>query len=129
VYAILKTVHVTSVVLSIGLFVVRLRWAYTSPTMLQRTWVRVLPHVIDTVLLASAIALTLVLHQYPFVNGWLTAKVLALIAYIVFGSFALKRARTPAGQRVASVAALASVGYIVAVALTHDPLPLPLGGE
>jgi len=62
--------------------------------MLARRWVRVLPHVVDTALLASAIALAVALGQYPLVNGWLTAKLAGLLAYIVLGSIALKRGRT-----------------------------------
>ena len=54
-------------------------------------------------------------------NGWLTAKVLALIAYIILGSIALKRGSTKAIRALAWVAALATFGYIVSVALTHDP--------
>lgn len=122
-YTALKTIHVSSVVLSISLFVVRLLWSYTAPARLAQRWVRVLPHVIDTVLLASAVSLTLVVHQYPFVQAWLTAKVFALIAYIIFGSLALKRAQTPAVRRFASVGALSCIAYIVAVALVRDPWP------
>lgn len=123
-YTNLKIIHVAAVSLSIALFILRLAWAFRAPARLQRTWVRVVPHVIDTVLLGSAIGLTLVVHQYPFVNGWLTAKVMGLIAYIVFGTFALKRARSQHGQIVAACGALASVGYIVAVALTRNPFPI-----
>jgi uncharacterized membrane protein SirB2 len=89
---------------------------------LQQRWVRITPHVIDTVLLASAIGLALILEQYPFVHGWLTAKVLGLIAYIILGSIALKRGRTKPIRAAAWVAALAVFGYIVSVALTRHPL-------
>jgi uncharacterized membrane protein SirB2 len=94
---------------------------------LQRRWVRIVPHLVDTVLLASAIGLALTLRQYPFVDGWLTAKVLALIAYIILGSIALKRGRTKPIRAVAWIAALATFGYIVSVALTRHPLGF-LGG-
>jgi len=122
-YSALKTIHVSSVAISIGLFILRLFWSYTAPTRLQLRWVRILPHAIDTILLASAIGLTMLLEQYPFVHAWLTAKVLALVAYIVFGSFALKRARTAIGRNVASIVALSCVVYIIAVAISHDPYP------
>lgn len=122
-YTTLKAIHVASVTLSVVLFLIRLGWSRTAPARLELAWVRIVPHVVDTVLLASAIALTMTIHQYPFAHGWLTAKVLALIVYIVSGSFALKRARTRLGRSVAAVVALASVSYIVAVAVTHDPVP------
>jgi len=89
--------------------------------LLQARLVRVLPHVVDTLLLASAVWLAVLLRQYPFVQGWLTAKVLGLIAYIVLGSYALRRGRTPRQRAAAFVAALVTAAYIVAVAVTRDP--------
>ena len=129
VYTTLKAIHVASVTLSLALFILRLGWSYAAPARLELAWVRILPHVIDSVLLASAIALTIAIHQYPFVHSWLTAKVLALLVYIVSGSFALKRARTRAGRALAALLALASVSYIVVVAVTHDPMPLMAGSR
>jgi uncharacterized membrane protein SirB2 len=120
---VLKTIHISTVTVSIGLFIVRLFWAYTQPARLQMRWARILPHAIDTVLLASAIGLTMVLHQYPFVHAWLTAKVLALVMYIVCGSVALKRARSQFERNLASVGAIACIAYIIAVAIEHDPVP------
>ncbi len=90
--------------------------------LLQARFVRIAPHVVDTVLLASAGWLAWFLGQYPFVHGWLTAKVLGLVAYIVLGSIALKRGRTKAVRAAAFAAALAAVLYVVSVALTRDPL-------
>lgn len=121
-YLALKHLHLTAVILSFVLFVLRGLWMLADSSQLQRRWVRIVPHLVDTVLLASAIGLTLMLRQYPFVNGWLTAKVLALIAYIILGSIALKRGPTKPIRAVAWVAALATFGYIVSVALTRHPL-------
>lgn len=121
-YLALKHLHLTAVILSFALFVLRGLWMLADSPHLQRRWVRIVPHLVDTVLLASAIGLTLMLRQYPFVNGWLTAKVLALIAYIILGSIALKRGPTKPIRAVAWVAALATFGYIVSVALTRHPL-------
>ncbi|HEV8096842.1 MAG TPA: SirB2 family protein [Burkholderiales bacterium] len=56
----------------------------------------------------------------PFVHGWVTAKVLALLAYIGLGVLAL-RGRTSTVRGAAFGAALAVAAYIVAVAVTHDP--------
>ncbi len=122
-YAVLRTIHITSVVVSIGLFAVRLYWVYRAPAQLQLRWVRILPHAVDVVLLASAVSLTMVLHQYPFIHAWLTAKVFALIAYIICGSVALKRARSTSQRHLASIAAFGCLFYIVAVAINHDPFP------
>ena len=120
-YLALHHTHVTAVCLSLGLFTLRGLWMLAGSPRVHAPWTRWLPPLIDSVLLASAIGLTLVLGQYPFVNGWLTAKVLALIAYIILGSIALKRGPTRTIRALAWVAALATFGYIVSVALTHDP--------
>lgn len=72
-------------------------------------------------ILASAAWLAWFLGQYPFVHGWLTAKVLGLLAYIVLGTLALKRGRTKPMRAAAFAGALAAAGYVVSVALTRDP--------
>lgn len=120
-YLALKHLHVTPVILSFALFVLRGIWMLVDSSWLRRRWVRIVPHVIDTVLLASAIGLTLILHQYPFVHGWLTAKVLGLIAYIILGGIALKLGPTKGIRTVAWVAAMLVFGYIASVAVTHTP--------
>jgi uncharacterized membrane protein SirB2 len=121
VYLALKHLHLTTVVLSFALFTLRGVWMLIDSPWLQQRWVRITPHVIDTVLLASAIGLALILEQYPFVHGWVTAKVLGLIAYIILGSIALRYGPNKPIRAVAWVAALMVFGYIVSVALTHTP--------
>jgi uncharacterized membrane protein SirB2 len=79
-------------------------------------------YAIDTMLLTAALMLATMLRQYPFVHGWLTVKVLLLVAYIVLGTFALRRARTPRGRALAYVAALATFAAICGVARAHHPL-------
>ncbi|HWQ39231.1 MAG TPA: SirB2 family protein [Burkholderiales bacterium] len=117
----LKYVHVGAVVASASLFLLRGAWMLASPSLLQRRWVRVVPHVVDSVLLAAALGLIWLTGQYPFAQPWLTAKVLALVAYIVLGSIALRRGRTPWVRAAAFVAAVSMFAYIVGVALTRSP--------
>ena len=120
-YVLVKYLHVTCVVLSVSLFVLRGSLELLAQPWRQWRLLKVAPHVIDTTLLTAALWLAWRIGQYPFVNGWLTAKVLALLAYILLGMRALGK-RTPQGQRVPFfLAALLSVGYIVGVALTHSP--------
>lgn len=121
-YLLLKSMHVGAVILSGTLFYIRGRWMLRGSPRLQQTWVRVVPHLIDTVLLLSAIALTLRIHQYPLTSNWLTAKVLGLLLYIGLGMVALKRGRSRQVRRLAWLAAMAVFLYIVAVALTHHAL-------
>lgn len=122
-YTLLKYLHLACVVLSGGGFVLRGTWMMQGSPMLARRWVRVVPHVIDTVLLASAIALAAMIGQYPLVDGWLTAKVLGLIAYIILGTLALKRGRTRAVRIAAFWGALLVFTYIVTVAITKSVVP------
>ncbi|MDP2057568.1 MAG: SirB2 family protein [Thiobacillus sp.] len=122
-YSLLKQLHLTTIAVTLALFVLRGIWMMTTSARLQARWVRILPHVNDTLLLASGIALAVRLKQYPFVQGWLTAKLFALILYIVLGTYALKRGQTQRQRIAAWIAALLVFAYMVAVALTHSPTP------
>ena len=122
-YSLLKHLHLTTITLSLALFILRGAWMMATSPMLQARWVRIVPHIIDTLLLASGIGLAVLIQQYPLVHGWLTAKFFALILYIVLGTVALKRGKTRTQRIVAWLAALGVFGYMIAVALAHDPLP------
>ena len=122
-YLFVKYVHVGCVVLSLAGFAARGALMLRGSPLLQARFVRVAPHVVDTLLLASALWLAWMMRQYPFVHGWLTAKVLGLLVYIILGSIAL-RGHTRAVRLAALAGALLAAGYVVAVALTKNPLPL-----
>lgn len=119
-YFALKHLHVTCVILSISFFILRFYWRMRQSMHLQKKWVRIAPHCIDTVLLASAIALAWISAQVPFVQAWLGAKIIALIVYIVLGSFALKRTKSFKTSLIAFVAALFVFSYIVSVAISKQ---------
>jgi len=121
-YLLAKNLHVGAVVLSLAGFAARGALMLAGSPLLGTRLVRVAPHVIDTVLLASAAWLAWQLGQYPFVHGWLTAKVLALLAYIALGTLALRRGGTKAVRVAAFAGASLAAAYIVAVALTRDAL-------
>ena len=120
-YLLLKQLHIACAALSIAGFAARGVLMLRESHLLQARFVRTAPHVVDSALLASAIALAWMSGQYPFAQSWLTAKVLALIVYIVLGAIALKPARSATVRRAAFALALATVLYIVSVALTRDP--------
>ena len=122
-YILLKHLHVTCVVLSGLGFSLRGAWMLLDSPMLQRPLVRRLPHVVDSVLLGSALLMAWMSAQYPFINAWLTAKVFGLLAYIVLGVMALRRGRTKSQRAAFFVLALVAYAYIVSVALTRNPLP------
>lgn len=121
-YLTLKYVHVSCVVLSYSLFFVRGVWMIRESPLLAARWARIVPHVIDTLLLASAIAMAVVIQQYPFVAPWLTAKVIGLVAYIALGMVALKCGRTKRTRAAAWIAAQVVFLYIIAVAILKRPL-------
>src|SRR5689334_12577622 len=122
----LKALHVACATLSLTLFLLR---GFVSFRGVQRglnarddtpRWLRIVPHVIDTIFLGSGIVLAMRLHQYPFTDAWLTAKVLGLVAYIILGSLALK-GRDARIRASAFVAALLTFVYIAGVARTRNP--------
>lgn len=126
-YLALRNVHIACALLTIALFVLRGGLMIAGSPWLQTPVLRYLPHVIDTVLLSTALMLLGIVHQYPFVHGWLTVKVVLLVVYIVLGSIAIKRGRTRTERVVAFVAALATVGFIYTVARAHHPLGIFAG--
>ena len=121
-YLIVKYVHVGSVILSFGLFLLRGLLMFSGTGWRSHALLRIGPHVVDTVLLGSALTLSWLLRQYPFVHAWLTVKVAALVLYIVLGSFALKRASTMRLRAVFFGLATVTFLFIVSVARTHHPL-------
>ena len=122
-FSLLKQLHLSTIALTLALFVLRGVWMMRESPRLHASWVRIVPHLNDTLLLASGISLAILTRQYPLLNGWLSAKLFALILYIVLGTIALKRGQTQ-GQRIAAwIAALLVFCYMVAVAITRDPSP------
>lgn len=123
-YLVVKYVHVISVVLSLtGFFLRGILMMRDSPLLAAR-WVKVLPHVNDTVLLIAAFSLAAMSGQYPFIVDWVTAKVFGIIAYIILGTLALRAASTRSMRIACWVASMAVFGWIVSVALTRQPLGL-----
>ena len=120
-YLAIKHLHVSCVVLSILLFFLRGIWTMQTSPIMQQRWVKRAPHILDTLLLGSALTLAWLSQQWPFQQAWLTAKVLGLLAYIILGSIALKRGKTRQIRLAAWLLALVTVGYIVAVALSRSP--------
>ena len=120
-YSQIKLVHITCVVLSGSLFTLRGVMMLAGSVRVYHPALKYLSYLIDTTLLTSAVLLTLIVHQYPFVQSWLTAKVLLLVVYIVLGVFALRRGHSRASRAAYFVAALAVFAFIVSIAIAHDP--------
>lgn len=118
----IKLIHVLTAFISISGFILRGIWMLKGSSQLQRKWVKVVPHINDTVLLTSAILLAVQMQQAPFVHGWLTAKVLGLLLYIGLGMVALRFGKTQRTKALAFFSAIAVFAYIVLVAITKNPL-------
>lgn len=120
-YGAIKTLHMSCVALSGSLFVVRGLWVLLSGHHLWR-WLRVLPHLIDTLLLASGLILAFFLQQYPFFNsGWLTAKVVGLIVYVALGVAVFRSHQSRTARALTGLMAVLVFVYIVSVAFSKQP--------
>lgn len=122
-FMLLKSLHISCALLSYTLFFLRGIWSINGSAIMRQRWIRVVPHIVDTLLLSSAIALAWTLGQYPFADDWLTAKVIALLLYIGLGFIALKYGRNKPLRIYAWLAAQLVFAYIVLVALNHNPYP------
>ena len=120
IYYTIKQIHVVAVVISVLGFMLRGWWMMSSSPLLQHRLTRVLPHVVDTVLLLSALVLAAMISQYPFVAPWVTAKVLGLLLYIGLGMVALRRGPTLAIRVSAWAAALVVYAWIASVATSKQ---------
>jgi len=116
-FLLVKTIHISSAVISFLGFASRGRLMLKASPWLTSKLIRVAPHVVDTVLLLSAIVLVILSRQYPFAASWLTLKLVLLILYIVLGSIALKRGKTKQIRIAALVLALATISSIFVVAV------------
>jgi uncharacterized membrane protein SirB2 len=121
-YPQIKSLHVWMVLLSGGLFALRgasvllgWRWAMALP-------VRLASYAIDTTLLTAALMLLTMLPPSMFANGWLLMKITLLVIYILFGTLALKRARSPRQRTVFYVLALLTYAWMLTIARSHHPL-------
>lgn len=121
-YFAVRLAHQCAVALSLTGFFVRgaaslagARWVSSRPA-------KTLPHIVDTVLLVSALTLAWMLRLTPGNAPWLLAKVVGLVVYVGLGVVALRPGRSVAVRATAWVAALATAGWIVSVAITKSPL-------
>ena len=120
-YLALKHIHLTFVVLSLLAFFVRGIWLFMNSSMLSKKWVKVLPHIISTILLVSGIVLAVHLSMSPGSQPWLIAKIIGLIAYIGLGVAAFK-VPNPNASKLLWLSALIVFAYIVSVAISKNPL-------
>ncbi|MFE8049807.1 SirB2 family protein [Brenneria goodwinii] len=121
----LAYLHMVTVGVSIFLFVLRFFWLCRQSAMLQQRWIKILPHINDTLLLVSGVGLVVVNRIYPFTTGqsWLTEKLFGVIIYILLGAVALgKRPRSGTIRWLAFILALVCFYLVMQISLTKLPL-------
>lgn len=118
----LKHLHITLAVLSISLFTLRFIWTLMNSTKLQAKWVKITPHIVDTLLLAIGVVMAVKYSINPMEQLWLGEKILALFAYIFTGYYTLKLARNKTMQIIGYLGAMGWVMLIVRLAMTREPL-------
>lgn len=123
-YVIIRIIHSSCALLSVLGFAGRGYLKFSTGEVPQRFVFKVLPHVIDTVLLISAITLVVMSGQYPFVSSWVTAKVIVLFLYICLGILLMRLKVGKATRGALYAVALFCGVYMILVALTKNPMPL-----
>ncbi len=118
----IKTIHVVCALLSITGFFIRGIWMLQGSALLNQRLVKIAPHIVDTLLLASAVMLAVGMQLSPMQQPWLMAKIIALVVYIAAGLVALRFGRTRVVRAVAWVFSLLTFGYIVSVAVSKSVL-------
>ncbi|MDP2788233.1 MAG: SirB2 family protein [Pseudomonadota bacterium] len=122
-YPLLRSLHAATVSLTLVLFLLRGFWMLAESPRLNARWLRIVPHINDTLLLSAAIAMLVVASLNPLDQPWLLAKIVGLLTYIGLGTLALKHGKTKAIRIAALIAALGVFGYIAAVAITKQVIP------
>jgi len=122
-YFALKHLHMGLAGISYSLFVLRGIWLFQDSPNLQRRWVRIVPHINDSLLLLAGVTLVVMTHQYPFVETWLTIKLTAVLLYILLGIMTFRILRRRGLRMLSWVAAQGAFFFVVAVAVTHSPWP------
>lgn len=123
-YLVAKLIHVILVLATFTSFTTRGVWMLCDSSLLRQRWVRIMPHIIDAVLLASGLYLAVTFYDFPTsYRPWIVAKLVGLLAYVVVGVIALRRGRTKPIRVSAFIVSLLIFGYIVLVAVTKMPWP------
>ena len=118
----IKWLHVACALLSGSGFFTRGILMIREPDWLQVRMVKIIPHVVDTLLLVSAIVLASQWGWAALQEPWLLAKIVALLVYIGLGMVALRLGRSKRVRVVAWLAAMFVFVYIVSVAVNKNPL-------
>ena len=121
-YLTIKAIHITLLIVSFSLFLIRGILMLLAKKQYRHRLFKIVPPIIDTLLLGSGVSLMVILNQYPTTQSWLAVKLIALIVYIVLGIVALNRVNHRRIQLISFVLAILTLFFMISVALTHHPL-------
>ena len=116
-YLLIRQLHILTAALSVTLFTIRFLLLVRSPTWQPNRWLKVLPHVNDSLLLIFAILLCIIIQQAPLITPWLSEKVAAVILYILAGMFALKWSKTRLSKIIWFIIAIFMFAYAANIAI------------
>lgn len=114
----IKILHLTFVLLSIASFVGRVFLAEKHPEMLEQKWIKIGPHIINSLLLITGITLVFQGQWLSGQYGWIIAKIIVLLGYVGLGMVAIKRQGDLRWKAFAG--AVACFTYIVVVAASKN---------
>ena len=123
-YMFLKHLHLTTIAISVTLLVLRFIGSMLHASVMQKRWVKIIPHINDTILLLTGVGLIAVTGFYPFtpLSAWLTEKLLGVVIYILLGFVALREGKNKAIRTFALLGALGWIWLIAQMAMTKVPL-------
>ncbi len=120
----IKILHISSALISISGFIIRGIWMMSESNKLQQKWVKIAPHIVDSLLLLSGITLAINLTVNPLEHAWLMSKIIALLVYIGLGMIALRFGKNLFQRKFAWVLAIVVFSYILLVAVTKHSMPV-----
>ncbi len=122
-YMSLKHIHLLSIALSVFLLTLRYILMMMNSSVLHKKWLKITPHIVDTVLLASGITLIFITGFIPFTPAapWLTEKITCVLVYIALGFIALKLGKTKLIRSIAFFGALGWLYWAAHLAITKVP--------
>lgn len=121
-FVLLKHLHATCAGISFIGFFLRGLGKIRHAAFMQQRWVRIAPHLIDSTLLITAIAMVILSQQYPGATGWINAKIIGLLVYIGLGTVVIKANVSDRTRTMVWLAALITFIYIIGVAIKRNPM-------
>ncbi|MDG1752651.1 MAG: SirB2 family protein [Thalassotalea sp.] len=116
----MKHLHMTIALISIVLFTLRFFWTLAGSSQLDKKWVKITPHIVDTLLLGLGVVMMMKLALNPLEQLWLGEKLIAVVAYIFTGYYTLKLARNRTMQVIGYLGAMGWILLVARLAMSKE---------